>query len=163
MLKTFLILIYLAVHPVHVSLLSIDYAEEDKSFFVFLKLYYDDFLLDAAGCVINEDNRQISGNDISLNSCLFRYIEEKLDICVNNQKLKAEPVNLLLEDNELKINLKYGIASKFDSVTVSNRIMTELYDDQANMIILRVMDFEEGFKFTPSITQKTFRIRKMNE
>ncbi|MDY0098296.1 MAG: hypothetical protein RBR81_03780 [Bacteroidales bacterium] len=159
MLKTFLILIYLAVHPVHVSLLSIDYSEEDKSFNVFLKLYYDDFLLDAGGCIISGGTGQISENDIPLNSCLFKYIEEKIDICVNNHTLKGESGDLQLEDNELKINLKYGTSSEFDSVMVRNRIMAELYNDQANMVIVRVKDFEEGFKFTPSVTQKTFRIK----
>ena len=33
-------------HPVHVSLMSVEYSEQTDAFNVFLKIYSDDFLLD---------------------------------------------------------------------------------------------------------------------
>jgi len=36
--------------------------------------------------------------------------------------------------------------------------MTSLYEDQSNMIIVRVKDFEEGIKLTSDKTEETFRI-----
>ena len=36
--------------------------------------------------------------------------------------------------------------------------MTSLYNDQANMIIVKVNDFEEGVKLTAEEPEKTFEI-----
>jgi hypothetical protein len=38
--------------------------------------------------------------------------------------------------------------------------MTELYADQANMMIIRVNDFEEGVKLTPEIREQTFNLKR---
>jgi hypothetical protein len=38
--------------------------------------------------------------------------------------------------------------------------MTDLHSDQANMIIVRVNDFEEGVKLTPDMTEKTFNMKR---
>jgi hypothetical protein len=37
-------------------------------------------------------------------------------------------------------------------------IMTSLYNDQSNMIIVRVNDFEEGVKLTSEKTEQSFKI-----
>jgi len=41
---------------------------------------------------------------------------------------------------------------------VKNLIMTSLYNDQANMIIVKVNDFEEGVRLTVQETEKRFEI-----
>lgn len=45
-----------------------------------------------------------------------------------------------------------------ETITVKNIIMTDLYADQANMVIVKVADFEEGVKLTPGLTEQTFKI-----
>ncbi len=157
MLKTFLILCFLA-HPVHVSLLSVDYPGQDHSLSVFIKLYYDDFLLDAMSGKV--DSRPVFlQNDTSAGPDLMKYIDEKIDICINNHRLKGEIINVSLIDNELRVNLRFESPGKVDNITVRNRVMTEIYDDQANMVIVRIKDFEEGVKLTSSVTEKTFEVR----
>jgi len=47
---------WLALHPVHVSLLSIDYAPDKELFNVFLRIYFDDFLLDSG--IKTEDQKK---------------------------------------------------------------------------------------------------------
>jgi hypothetical protein len=37
--------------------------------------------------------------------------------------------------------------------------MTGLYTDQANMVIVRIKDFEEGVKLTSELTEQTFKIK----
>jgi hypothetical protein len=63
-----------------------------------------------------------------------------------------------LSDNELRMNLVFGAAGKVNSITVKNLIMTSLYSDQANMIIVKVNDFEEGVRLTSLETEKRFEI-----
>lgn len=36
--------------------------------------------------------------------------------------------------------------------------MTNLFNDQSILIIIKVADFEEGVKLTPELTKQTFKI-----
>ena len=37
--------------------------------------------------------------------------------------------------------------------------MTDLHNDQSNMLIVRINDFEEGIKMTSDLTEQTFKIK----
>ena len=51
------------------------------------------------------------------------------------------------------------VVKKPKSVKVQNHIMTTLYPDQSNMVILTVSDFQEGVKLTPELTEHTFNTK----
>jgi hypothetical protein len=63
-----------------------------------------------------------------------------------------------LADNELRLNLSSNSVKKVNTITVKNLVMTSLYNDQANMTIVKVNDFEQGVKLTSEETEKTFEI-----
>lgn len=151
--------IWLLFHPVHVSLTSIDYMQEKGCFKVFVRIYFDDFLIDSR---INEEG--IEKIDFSVgnsSSMIFmeRYLTEKVIIKVNEKQLSGKLLDLKLVDNEISMNLEYITGKKPKIINVKNIIMTDLYRDQSNMIILRLNDFEEGVKLTPDETEHYFKIK----
>jgi len=161
MVKLLALSIWLLFHPVHVSFTSIDKEKGNDSLKVFVKMYYDDFLLDY--------NLFDPGNDTLKNipegklipaSLVNKYISEKVTIIVNNKELKGKLLKLELTDNEISMNLLYKPVIRPKVLTVRNLIMTELYADQANMMIVRIDDFEEGIKLTPEIREQTFRLKR---
>lgn len=159
MIRLFVFSLWLAFHPVHVSLMSIDYAPEVKIFNMFLKVYFDDFLLDAGLGAEGGDKLVFQGNDEFTTVFLTDYVNEKVRIMVNGYPLKAELGKMDLSDNELRMYLTFGSAAKVRSITVKNQIMTSIYSDQANMLIVKVNDFEEGARLTVLDTEKTFDIQ----
>jgi hypothetical protein len=88
------------------------------------------------------------------------YLSKKVNIIVNNKELKGKLLNLTMGDNEVSANLLYSSAKNPKVITIRNLIMTDLHSDQANMIIVRVNDFEEGVKLTPDMTEKTFKMKR---
>lgn len=155
MLKTLFFSIFIFFHPVHVTLTSIDYIPEKNSFSVFIRLYKDDFLTDFGL------KGQISVSDFSDDSpssfnIMEKYITEKVHILVNGKRLTCKLKSMNLDDNEISVNLEYATAKNIKSVTVRNLIMTDLYQDQANMIIVKVNKFEEGVKLSSDLSEKTF-------
>ncbi|MBP1674556.1 MAG: hypothetical protein H6Q24_694 [Bacteroidetes bacterium] len=149
---------WLALHPVHVSLLSIDYAPDKELFNVFLRIYFDDFLLDSG--IKTEDQKKLdfSENNSFTKEVIGNYVNDKIRIIVNKRQISAELENIDLSDNELRMNLFLRTISKVNTITIKNLVMTSLYNDQANMIIVRVNDFEQGVKLTAEETEKTFEI-----
>jgi len=150
--------LWLATHPVHVSLMSIDYAPDQKLFNVFLRIYFDDFLLDSGIKTADQKNLDFSVNNQYTRKVMASYVNDRIMISVNKRQIPAELGEMSLSDNELRMNLFFSSAKKVSSITVKNLIMTSLYSDQANMIIVKVNDFEEGVKLTAEEPEKTFEI-----
>lgn len=158
MVRLLLFTIWLAAHPVHVSLLSIDYMPDQKKFKVFLRIYFDDFLLDSGIKSADQKNLDFSGGTLFTREILAKYVNEKIKISVNKRQITAELGDMALSENELRMNLFFNSSGKINSIAVKNLIMTSLYSDQANMIIVKVNDFEEGVKLTSEEPEKTFEI-----
>jgi hypothetical protein len=53
----------------------------------------------------------------------------------------------------------YKGVNKPKSVKVLNNIMTALYSDQSNMVILRVNNYEEGAKLTSDAPERIFNTK----
>ena len=156
--------IYLLIHPVHVTMTSIDHIAGTDSVMVFVKMYYDDFLLDYRLFDSNNENTAgLTTGQLIAEDLMNNYINEKVTIIVNNKELKGKLLKLELDDIEVKLNLLYTAPRKRRVVTVRNTIMTDLYSDQSNMVIVRVNDFEVGIKLTPERTEQTFYLKKMKQ
>jgi hypothetical protein len=153
--------IWFFFHPVHVTLTSIDYIRGTDSLKVYVKMYYDDFLLDYRNTDILNDSVVKTGPVHHFPEELMNnYLNEKVSIIVNNKELKGKLLNLNIAENEVNINMLYKTARKPGVITVKNIIMTGLYKDQANMLIVKVDDFEQGVKLTPDTPEQTFRIKQ---
>lgn len=160
MLKTLALSVWFVFHPVHVTLTSIDHMRNTDSIKVFIRMYYDDFL---------QDYLLSGGEDFSVKELqkrgtfpydlMNKYLEEKLNIIINNKQLKGKLLNIELEDNEIRTNLLYRSDKKPKMITVRNLIMTGLYSDQANMTIIRINDFEEGVMLTPLKPEQTLSLK----
>lgn len=162
MVKILVLSILLLAHPVHVSFLSIDYTPENRSLNLFLKIYYDDFLIDVG---VRQSDKSVLDSLKSLpfmRDLITRYTNEKIRINVNNKIIPANLREFNLTDNELRMNLSSEVAREISTVTVQNHIMTDLYSDQANMVIVKINDFEEGVKLTSEKTEQIFKISKTN-
>jgi len=158
MLKIPVLIALLVLHPVHVSLTSIEHIPDTDSVKVFVRMYYDDFLLDYKMLYQNMVTDYLSGDESFPSELMSKYLSEKVVISVNNKRLEGKLIDLELEAeaNEISTNLVYLLEREPVIITVKNEIMTGLYDDQANMTIIRCSGFEEGVKLTPEKTEQTF-------
>ena len=158
MLSTLTLTMLLFFHPVHVTLTSIDHVQGTDSVKVFVRMYYDDFLLDFNLAGKESIADMISSNQQLPEDHIADYINEKVNISINNKELTGKLLKVILADNEISVNLFYRSAIKPEVVAVRNTIMTSLYTDQANMVIIRIGDFEEGVKLTAEKDKQTFSL-----
>lgn len=155
MLKlAFIFITSLLFHPVHVSLGSLDYDEEKASFTLFLKLFADDFENDCR-LMKNDASLQIyDENHLPSRDIIEEYLHERLSIEAEGKRLTAVVGEIAADAEEVRIYVTYEYSGEGRSFRIVNRIMTDLFDDQANLLIFRMGNYEEGFKFTPQLTEK---------
>jgi hypothetical protein len=150
---------WLLLHPVHVTLTSIEFVPDQGRYNIFVRMYFDDFLTDSK--VYREELTAgdfVSGTSSS-RAAVERYLAAKLIIKVNEKILSGKLQDMNVADNEISLNLEYSGGKKPKTINIINLIMTSLYSDMSNMVILRVNDFEEGVKLTSDITEQIFKIK----
>ena len=161
MIKCLVLTFWFLLHPVHVSLISIEYAPETDSLNVFVKIYFDDFLLDLK---LDDDSylvEKIQADSPDAKEILAGYLSRKLIIEVNEKKLQGELKTLKIVDNEVKLNLQYRLEGEPENIFVRNLIMTELYKDQVNLMIIRIKEFEEGIRLTSDVDEKRLNLKDL--
>jgi len=151
--------IWFLFHPVHVTMTSIDYIPEMKSYKVFIRMYFDDFLRDCHLDAGDIQNKQFSENNSTSRDVMEKYLKEKIVIKVNEEQLSGKLKEMNLADNQISMILEYGAGKQAKTITVKNLIMIGLYSDMSNMLILKINDFEEGLKLTSDLTEHTFKIK----
>jgi len=159
MFRILFIAVWFFIHPVHVTLTSIEYVPESVSFRVFVRMYFDDFLADCSLNGVEIQKNVFSGKSRDAVKALEKYLGDKIVLTVNDNHLSSELKEFNIVDNEININLEYSYVKKPEYIVVKNLIMTGLYPDQSNMVIIRINDFEEGVKLTSDITEKKFIIK----
>jgi ribosomal protein S24E len=90
---------------------------------------------------------------------LEKYLAAKLIIKVNEKLISGKLQDMNVAEKEIGMNVEYSGGGKPKTINVINLIMTSLYSDMSNMVIVRVNNFEEGMKLTSDITQQIFNIK----
>ncbi len=159
MLKILAIPLLLLVHPVHVSITSLEHVTGTDSMKVFCRLYFDDFLRDYQTI---DDDRDLATVFSSLpfpEDLLNKYFNSKVIIYVNNKLLTGKLLSVDMADNEISLNLYYKVEKKPRKIHVRNLILTSWFSDQENLTIVRAGSFEKGIKLTPGHIEETFLIK----
>jgi len=161
MVKLFFILIaMLPFHPVHVSMSSLYRDSESDKLMLSVRMYTDDLALDlyrlynAEGVYSEFDHLfTFTGSD----SYYEQYISDHFNILFDGKAsvLKFDKKEIL----DLETLLYFSVDTDKDKpgrISVINKILTGMYNDQVNLFILKLNDTEKGVKFTASSTEEVF-------
>lgn len=153
-MKTTLFAILLLLHPVHVSLTGIEYDDVNRVWSVFVKVWSDD--LEADMNLGRSGGGLISGNS---EERFFLYLSDRIIIMEDGTPVQMELVSATVDGLEHRFALRAKGKGDADSVTVVNRIMSRLYEDQANMLLISLGGLEEGYRFTATDTVKSYKVK----
>jgi len=153
-MKFLLPAILILLHPVHVSLTGIEYDSMNQVYSVFVKVWSDD--LDADINLWSMESGQKTGDEKEL---YFRYLSDRILIIEDGKQLKMTLLKSETDGIEHRFNLEAGGSREVKNVTVINRIMTRLYEDQANMLLFSFDGIEDGYRFTTADTLKSYKVK----
>jgi len=138
---TFLILIAsffsapTADHPIHLSVTEI-YPSEVGGVEMSITFFMDDF----GDAVKYEQYRdQINRGELSVDDLIMRYLMEKTSLELNGKKVDYQLVRKETNFPALTCYLKVSPEiTELKSISVENSMMLELYDDQRNMVHVKI-------------------------
>ncbi len=148
-------------HPVHVSVTSIEYMKDQKSFSASFKIFTDDFetiLLNKYGVELTIDENPEPEDQIPY---FTRYISDSFHFAVNDER-EMNPQFERKKRNEDSVWLFYSFSchkQMVESVTIHNAIMMDMFEDQMNLLIFKYLDFEQGYQFNKDKTDLTIELK----
>ena len=159
MLKALAISLWLIMHPVHITMTSIDYVQGTDSLKVFCKMGFDDFLKDLQTIDDDRNLYRLFSKQPFPSDLINQYFNSKVFIYVNNKLLIGKLLSANITDTDINLNLNYRLSKKPKSITIRNLILTGWYSDQTNLMIIRINNFENGIKLTAGHTEETLIIK----
>jgi len=153
-MKILSLAILILLHPVHVSLTGIDYDSLKQVYSVFVKVWSDDLESDIR--LWNTSNERMTGDE---NEIYSKYLTDKILIIEDGKQLKMKLLKSETDGLEHRFNLEARGNGEVKNVTVINRIMTHLYEDQANMLLFSLNGIEDGYRFTTADTLKNYMVK----
>jgi hypothetical protein len=122
-------------------------------------MYFDDLQRDCKLKGVEIQDTDFSADNSGSKKVIERYLNEVMMISANTKQLSGKLLNMNLADNEISMNMEYLTGKKLKVLTVKNLILTGMYSDQSNMMIVKINDFEEGFKLTSDKLEQTFNFK----
>jgi hypothetical protein len=153
-MKTVSLAILLLMHPVHVSLTGIEYDGMNRLWSVFVKVWSDD--LEADMNLGTGDGGEFTGNS---DERFLQYLSDRVVIMEDGKPLEMELLSASADGLEHRFTLRAKGKKGLRSVTVMNRIMIRLYEDQANMLLFSLNGMEEGYRFTVRDTIRSYKMK----
>jgi hypothetical protein len=153
-MKTFTLAILMLLHPVHVSLTGIEYDGINRVWSLFVKVWSDD--LEADMNLGRHNGAEFTGNR---DDRFFQYLSDRIVIYEDSVPLILKMTSAEVDGLEHRFTLKARGKEDARTVTVVNRIMTRLYEDQANMLLISLGGTEEGYRFTVTDTMKSYKVK----
>jgi hypothetical protein len=148
MLKILILNIFFALHPVHVTLTSIDQAPGNDTLKVFFRMYYDDFLRDyqlynkESGFKETGDSKDVP--DERLNE----FFNDRVQIHVNRKLLTGKLISVSNDGYEICLSLVYKSDMNPLKFKIQNTVLIKIYDDQENMIYININKYQDALRLT---------------
>lgn len=138
LLAIFFISLITFVHPLHISVTEITLDEKENELEIMMRVFTDD--LEAA--IRNEKNNPdlslVNPPNTTLDKIVWDYLQTRFKITANGEQLNLKYLGHEKDEDVIVFYVQVQPAKKFETISITNSIITELYDDQSNLINVTV-------------------------
>lgn len=143
-----ILLFSLLFHPVHVTMSSLTIMEGGKGYEMVLRVYSDDLAMDIWRLYQPDESFFADHRYIGPDSYLEKYVNDNVLIKVNGKVIGAVLGDVETTELETIMRLEVPLKRNPKSLSIDNRILTDIYPDQVNLFIYKDNETEKAFRFT---------------
>ena len=135
MVLSFLIAIATLVHPIHISVTEINYNEKSKSLQMTTRIFADELEL---GVRAQRKEAELDlmepKNGVTTKQMIQNYLLEHIKIKIDGKLVKMNFLGFEKEDISIVSYIEIENVKKLKTIEVFNDLVTELHDDQSNLV-----------------------------
>ena len=125
-------ILFLLLHPYHVSVTIIDYNESEKKMEIIIYTFPDDLEL-AVKKRFNKDIRIDTKENLS-GMLIEAYLLENFSLKINDKKTEIDFAGYTFEGEKLLLLLESNSVEKPNKILVYNNLQNNVYGDQTNIV-----------------------------
>ena len=137
------------LHEYYVSVTTIEYIEDEESVQIISQIFIDDFekvlqqRYDDGIILTTKDEPEI------LETYMNRYLSEKLIFNINGDDVKFNFLGRSYKDDIVYCYLEIENVPKIKFITVTNRILFDVFDSQQNILRVKAYGKNKSFLLVP--------------
>lgn len=136
------IMLTAALHPIHLSVTEIYTLEKTQELAFSITFFLDDFGSAAGYDKYAED---INSGKMTVDDLIMNHLKQHLIIKVNDQPLAYEMISKETNFPSVTCQMRFkNVPKDLKSLEVKNTLLLDLFDDQKNMVNIRIPGEKEG-------------------
>ncbi|MDQ2656486.1 MAG: hypothetical protein M3Y60_03620, partial [Bacteroidota bacterium] len=141
--------IWLAVHPIHVSVTEIEFDPKDRSLEIMMRVFIDDFELSLRNS-LNQPELDILNppKGVTVDDLASNYLSKHFRIALDNKPQKTVYLGHEREAEAFIFYIEVKNVEKWNTIKVHNDIIMGTYDDQSNLVHVFVNDNVRSLRLT---------------
>jgi hypothetical protein len=127
-------------HEFYLSVTEIEYNNEKQSLQIITRVFIDDFedvLNERYGADLQLSEEAEEG---AVAENISKYLKQKLRLQVNGEELQLNYLGKEYDADQLVLYIEVENLAPFNKIEVTNEILTDLFDDQKNVVHVKVND-----------------------
>lgn len=140
------------LHPLHVSVTEIKFDAKDKELEITTRIFLDD-LEEAIRKERKQPNLDITqpGAGLTTDQLLVEYLTKKLEIKVDGKAVKITFLGHEIEGDAVIVYAYAPGVKKIKGIEVTHTTITELYEDQSNLVHVTLDDKTKSMRLMRSL------------
>jgi hypothetical protein len=140
LISIFLSSVLTLLHPLHLSVTEITLDEKEKELEIMLRVFTDDLELAIRNAQHDAELDLLNPSNTTTDKLAWEYLQPRFKLVTDG---KVQPVKYLgheADENVLVFYIQVQPVKNFTTIGITNSILTELYEDQANLVNITVGD-----------------------
>jgi hypothetical protein len=143
------------VHEFYLSVTDINYVAEKQSLQIISRVFTDDFE-DVLNKRYQKDFKLIPSLEVKETEVYIeRYVKDKLLIESDGKLLTLKYLGKKYEDDMIYLYIEIENINELNSITIENLILTDLFEQQKNMIHFKSGEFKKSFILEKKLSRRT--------
>ena len=130
-------------HKFYVSLVQLEFNSENEALEITMKIFTDDLEYAISGSQLSYGLGTATEPPQS-DSILFEYVQNNFDLKINGQEYAPIYIGKEVEMDVTWIYIEVEGIEAINSIEVTDLMLTELFDDQVNLINLKYLGQKKG-------------------
>ena len=144
-----LLLTALSLHPLHISVTEIEFDEKDKALEIMMRVFIDD-LETTLRNKINQPELDILNlkGGLTVDQLMRDYLAGHFSIALDGKPQKVKYLGHESDGNAFIFYIEVSNVKKWKTIKVQDDSMTEVFDDQSNLINVTVRGNVKSLRLT---------------
>ncbi|HET9053154.1 MAG TPA: DUF6702 family protein [Cyclobacteriaceae bacterium] len=137
-IPVFLLSVLIFFHPLHISVTEMVWDEKEKELEIMLRIFTDDLELAIRNAKQDDRLNVLTASKTTIDALAWEYLQPRLALAVDGKGVPLKYLGHEAAEDVLVFYIQVQPVKKIATIDITNAVLTEYYDDQANIVNVTV-------------------------